>query len=353
MAAATYARGSSASVGALLTAKLVLVAGCGLYVLLPTSEYRSGAAASASVSAGLPASAGSPAPARAGCPPLLHLGQTDPIKGPDCIAELQTALRQVGYPDQQVTGYFGGQTEKNVRKFQQRHHVDPAKGIAGPITRTVLRLAAGAPPNLASCPPPQQGQRDPINGRYCITTLQWVLQHVENPNQEISGHFGWQTEANVGNFQQRYDIPPPRGLVGPRTKAALLSGDPPPDPPVVEPQPGDDRKSYCQDGACHYYLDRSATRRYAQEFDKHPVAGSVSKSVALIAACRVLKVFTYGKFCMIIGLLGDAVAETIANRLNKAAGQHACLHLSVGRLFTGSGRRLLEAEPDNSPHCSD
>jgi peptidoglycan hydrolase-like protein with peptidoglycan-binding domain len=407
---------------------LVLVlAGCGFYMLLPASEYSSGVAASSS--------ANSPAPRRAACPPLLHRGHTDPINGTDCVSRLQTALQRLDY-DQQVNGRFDPQTEANVRNFQQRHNIDPTNGRAGPttqivlrltaapappdlagcpplhldqhdpingrycittlqwalqhywpdqiinghyraqtrenvgkiqkrhhivpmngkagpITRTVLRLAAGAPPSLADCLPPQQGQRDPINGRYCITTLQWALQHVENPNQEISGHFDRQTEANVSNFQQRYDIPPPRGVVGPRTKAALLSGEPPPTSPASKPQPSDDRQSYCQDGACHYYLDRSATWRYAQELDKHPVADSVSKSAALIAACQVLRVFTYGKFCMIIAFLGDAVAETIENRLNKAAQQHACLHLSVGRLSTGSGRRLLEAEPDNSPHCSD
>jgi peptidoglycan hydrolase-like protein with peptidoglycan-binding domain len=363
-----------------MTAKLALVlaAAAGLYVLAPASEYSPGAVAGSTVSAGSSVPAGSPAPARAGCPRLLHLGLTDPVNGPDCIAKLQTALRQVTDPDQKVTGYFGGQTEKNVRKFQQRHHIDPTNGIAGPITQTVLRLAtATAPPDLAGCPSLYQGRDDPINGRYCITTLQWALQHVRYPDgypdQIINGYFRTQTEANVRNFQQHHHIPA-IGVVGPETRAALLAAllgggtpsagpstdppvsppvDPPVDPPVGEPQPNDDEfyYYYCGDGACHLYLSRSATSRYAQQLDEHPASDSVAKNLTLVFVCRVVRSLIF--ICTGLGVVVDAVADTVANKLDKAARQHACLHLSVGLSSTRRPDwRLFNAEPDNSRRCS-
>jgi peptidoglycan hydrolase-like protein with peptidoglycan-binding domain len=339
-----------------MTAKLVLVAGCGLYVVLPAGEASSGAAADSSVSAGSPVSAASPAPARAGCPRLLHLGQTDPINGPDCIARLQTALRQVGYRDQQVTGYFGGQTEENVRKFQQRHHIDPTNGIAGPITRTVLRLATtDAPPDLTDCPPLHRPQKDPINGRYCITILQWALQHVSvrYRDQTINGRFLAETDKNVRDFQQRNRIPPPRGLVGPKTKDALLGrGTQPSVPPTGETQPSGDEfyYYYCGDGGCHLYLSRSATRRYARQLGGHPIADSVAKNLAVMFVCRVVRSLIF--VCTGLDFVVDVVANVIANKLGKAAQQHACLHLSVGLSSTRPDWRLFNAEPDKSRRCS-
>ncbi len=61
---------------------------------------------------------------------------TDPINGKSCVTALQIALLNRGY-DQQVTGTFGSQTERNIRDFQNRNNIDSI-GIAGPQTQHAL-----------------------------------------------------------------------------------------------------------------------------------------------------------------------------------------------------------------------
>jgi peptidoglycan hydrolase-like protein with peptidoglycan-binding domain len=94
------------------------------------------------VSGSVPVPATAPAPAAAQAPsvlgicPTLEYTSKDPVEGKLCVEELQKALRKHGY-EQDVTGYFGGQTLKNVQDFQRRHKIE-AKGRVGPQTRSAL-----------------------------------------------------------------------------------------------------------------------------------------------------------------------------------------------------------------------
>lgn len=82
--------------------------------------------------------------------PELKLGQQDPVGGRFCVAELQSALRKLGY-GQAVTGKFGAQTKANVQDFQRRNNIDPI-GIVGPKTRRALDSALSVESAIPALP---------------------------------------------------------------------------------------------------------------------------------------------------------------------------------------------------------
>jgi len=194
---------------------------------------------------------------------------------------------------------------------------------------------------LSGCPNLERGKPNPA---HCVKELQQRLQD-SGYRQQVTGNFGEQTKANVLDFQRRHNINPVSGIVEPKTRAALLGGGPPPTLPS-------DYRHYCHGITCHFYLRRSTTSLYARWLDKHPGIVSAATSTPPILACRFFKAVKYAKVgCDVIGLVGDAVAGTIANQLDKAARQHACLRLWVRLLPTGSDWRLLEPATDNSRRC--
>ena len=219
---------------------------------------------------------------------------------------------------------------------------------------------SGASPNtaqsgdLSACPDLRSGRRDPVNGMNCVRWLQQALQDNGYPNQRLTGIFAELTERNVLDFQRSHNIYPISGIVGPKTRAALLGGGTPPPADQSIPQvtpAGSFSHSYCEDSACHFYLRRATTRRYAERLDAHPALGSVVSGALLQGACRVLKGLNSAS--VVCGVLAGGVADYVGNQLKKAARQHGCLRLSVRLLPRGTGWRLFEARPDNSWRCSD
>ena len=101
---------------------------------------------------GVSAAAAPTVPNPSGCPPLTR-GMTDPVNGKNCVTALQTALYNRGY-NQQVTGTFGSQTERNVRDFQSRNNIDSI-GIAGPQTQRALFGDKGSAGDLSVPPVPR------------------------------------------------------------------------------------------------------------------------------------------------------------------------------------------------------
>jgi len=211
---------------------------------------------------------------------------------------------------------------------------------------------AAQPGDLGGCPDLSRGRANDVD---CVKLLQSALIANGYTGQQVTGYFGDQTKANVVDFQRSHNIHPVSGIVGPLTRAALLGGSTPPTDLSVPPVPasGYSRHSYCEDGACNFYLRRATTRRYAQRLDAHPALGSAVSGALLAGMCGVLRVIKSAS--VICGLLGGSVADYVGNELQRAARQHACLRLSVGLTSNGTGRRprLLNATPDNSWRCSD
>ncbi|GAA3819090.1 hypothetical protein GCM10022226_44500 [Sphaerisporangium flaviroseum] len=202
--------------------------------------------------------------------------------------------------------------------------------------------------DLASCPDLAYGRRDPVNGMNCVRALQLALRRNDYPGQAVTGNFMEHTRANVLDFQRRRGIQPISGIVGPKTRRALL-GTSSPDQSTVPPvRPSDysARRPYCQDTACHFYLRRSSTQKFAQWLEDHPKSGAIVSGTLLAGACAFLK---WGPAKFACAILGDIVTDRVGARLRSAAGAGACLRLSIG--FPPA--KPFTATPDNSGRCSD
>lgn len=197
---------------------------------------------------------------------------------------------------------------------------------------------------LEACPDLRRGRRDPVSGMDCVSALQLALRDNGHPGQAVTGFFGAQTEANVLDFQRRRNLWPRSGIVGPKTRRALLGGPSPVDPPPVT-RTDYSKHHYCESGVCPFYLRRATTREYAQWLDAHPTSGSI------VSACELLKVIKVARpLRFICGVLGNVVADRVGDRLKEAARQQACLRLSIG---LHSGGKPIKAAPDNTWRCSD
>ena len=232
-----------------------------------------------------------------------------------------------------------------------------ANSGCGPLADAPSGVSARAAQSddLRGCPDLRRTQHDPVSGKDCVRALQHALHDNGYSNQPVTGAFAERTEANVLDFQRHHNIRPVNGIVGLETRTALLGGGTPPGDSSIPqvPPTGYSRHSYCADGACHFYLRRSTTSRYAQRLDAHPALGSAVSGALLAGACQALQVIKSA--AVVCGLVGGGVADYVGSELSKAAEQHACLRLSVGLLSSRAGwrvRRLLEAAPDSSWRCS-
>lgn len=113
---------------------------------------------------------------------VLGRGSTGPN-----VATLQRALREVGYANLPVTGYFGGRTATAVRDLQRRHHAI-VDGLVGPQTRSLV------------WPTLRQGSHGPA-----VRRLQTKLGRAGLPVSN-DGRFGPHTANAVRKFQTRQGL---------------------------------------------------------------------------------------------------------------------------------------------------
>jgi len=145
------------------------------------------------------------------------------------------------YPEANLSGYFGGLTQKAVQRFQERHGITgPGKqgyGVFGPATRAKFMSVYGA-----SAGTPSPAVPAGASGSLTVTLkkgqthaqvkfLQMILN--KDPETQVATNgvgsagmetnfFGGLTEKAVIKFQTKYGIDP-IGLVGPMTRAKLNS----------------------------------------------------------------------------------------------------------------------------------
>lgn len=138
------------------------------------------------------------------------------------VEHLQQVLFAEGELKQQkhITGYFGGITQAALKKFQARHKL-PQTGITDVATRMKLTAVSG---NQAILSIPEDialftkdlrfGNRNPE-----VEQLQqFLIYEGSYPNGTVNGVFDRPTRNAVIVFQKKYNIRPPVGYVGPKTR---------------------------------------------------------------------------------------------------------------------------------------
>lgn len=138
-----------------------------------------------------------------------------------------------------VDGIFGPRTEAATRDFQQAQDV-PVDGIVGLVTRSAF---LSAPALAAEEPDPAEGGPLIARGSRGQDVAQWQgklndwlqVNRPERGRLAVDGAFGARTEAASRLFQESQGITVD-GLVGPETRAALLSA-----PSLAKSRPADER----------------------------------------------------------------------------------------------------------------
>lgn len=146
------------------------------------------------------------------------------------VRKLQQVLKNKGYFNVDITGYYGYITETAVLKFQKDNGLI-ADGIAGPKTFAALGMTVSSSTNIA-----------PIVKIRSIDSIRekedWVLRGDEGPDvvviqqrleelgyytyDKITNYFGTITETAVKEFQERNGLVV-SGIVGEPTRNAMFS----------------------------------------------------------------------------------------------------------------------------------
>jgi peptidoglycan hydrolase-like protein with peptidoglycan-binding domain len=154
------------------------------------------------------------------------------------VTDLQRRLRELGYFNGQLTGYFGSTTQEAVSRFQIDNDIE-ADGVVGSRTRSALfgsaiaRFSSDDSQRLPPPPPPSgdfSGERfdqiPPIDvlrlgdrGSEVRDLQQELRQRGFNPGR-VDGVYGRQTESAVRQFQSARGLSPD-GIAGRETLTAL------------------------------------------------------------------------------------------------------------------------------------
>jgi len=147
------------------------------------------------------------------CPTDLTEGEDD-----GCVTQLQQLLNKNG-ASLTVDGDFGAGTLAAVKSYQSAHGLT-ADGIVGPATKNAL-VAGGAPGaiSLTSSSCPADITEGEIDG--CVTELQELL-NSHGASLVVDGDFGSATLSAVESYQSAHGLSVD-GIVGPNTKASLMS----------------------------------------------------------------------------------------------------------------------------------
>jgi peptidoglycan hydrolase-like protein with peptidoglycan-binding domain len=201
-------------------------------------------------------------------------------------------------------------------------------------------------PNLLECPNLRLHQEDPVGGKRCVAALQLALQHNGYPDQQVTGRFRAQTYANVRDFQRSHAITPAIGIVGVKTKNALLGTTGSTQPP----SPG--RRSFTKNctpgtGVCDLYLHRTETRRYAEWLAAHPYVTAGATQALVGAACQIA--FRGWLPLLSCEVIGSAYVDEVERSLQEASRQQQCLRLTVTAILPS----LHASAAGTQPYCAD
>lgn len=158
----------------------------------------------------------------------IKLGSTD-----ERVATIQERLKELGFYNDDITGYYGSLTEAAYMEFQIAAGLY-ADGIAGP-TEIELLLSDDAPyasveeveetePVAEETQPEEETENTFSNGDFddSIYEIQSELAELGYFNDDATGYYGDLTESAVADFQTQNGLEP-TGKVDELTYAAIFS----------------------------------------------------------------------------------------------------------------------------------
>jgi peptidoglycan hydrolase-like protein with peptidoglycan-binding domain len=140
------------------------------------------------------------------------------------VAELQTLLREAGYFNGTVTGFFGPETDAAVRQFQQASGLS-VDGIAGQRTIAALRgniptTASSSSSSSSTTSVAADGSLSPGAEGILVSSLQEQLALLGFYRGTVDGLYGPQTVAAVEAFQTAHGLTT-SGVADPTTQARI------------------------------------------------------------------------------------------------------------------------------------
>ncbi len=137
-----------------------------------------------------------PSPNTGSASELLEQGKTgQPVRN------LQAQLKELGYYDGPMSGYFDARTEGGVIRFQRDYGLRP-DGIAGQQTLNVLRAALERP----TPPSPVSPTPSPSAGKSSVLALQKRLKERGFYRGPLDGLLGPRTKDAIAKAQKRYGV---------------------------------------------------------------------------------------------------------------------------------------------------
>jgi LysM repeat protein len=130
------------------------------------------------------------------------------------VPGVQVALYRHGYYKGPIDGISGPLTRGAIRKFQKDKGLE-ADGVVGTRTRTAFGNFGG---HLFGSRMLRRGMVG-----FDVSVLQFLLAKRGYPTKSLNSNFGDGTDRLVRRFQRRMRLPAD-GIVGRRTRAALLTG---------------------------------------------------------------------------------------------------------------------------------
>jgi peptidoglycan hydrolase-like protein with peptidoglycan-binding domain/phosphodiesterase/alkaline phosphatase D-like protein len=140
------------------------------------------------------------------------------------VSHLQDILTKAGvYPNNLVTGYFGNITQNALKQYQALHGIAQT-GVTDAKTQILLNAASlsdqtmNVPQEIAIF---ETDLRRGMTAEDVGELQQFLIYEGDYPEAQISGYFGPLTQNAVIAFQQKYDIVPAIGYVGPITRHTI------------------------------------------------------------------------------------------------------------------------------------
>jgi N-acetylmuramoyl-L-alanine amidase len=130
------------------------------------------------------------------------------------VSGVQVALYRHGYYKGRIDGISGPMTKRAIRSFQRSKGLTP-DGVVGARTRAAFGPFGG---HLFGSRMLRRGMVG-----FDVSVLQFLLATRGSPTPSLNSNFGSGTEKAVRRFQRRMRLPAD-GIVGRRTRAALLTG---------------------------------------------------------------------------------------------------------------------------------